>query len=458
MGTNAPSIAIGQANYKMPTSNECDYACTKCKFGCDAVVMRKDLPDHEALCPFRILNCKWCQLKLFANCLLEHESICEEREVECTHARLGCTAVIPFDMRAQHVANDCLYEVVDCPFSSVGCNGRMMRKDIDSHEEAAMKQHNRLLSLNIQSLQQKAVEQEGSIQSLNRDKQTLQQKIASQDTTADNQGKKSIEQAKSIQSLERDISLLRQQMVSLKLTNGSNCITQEAPLHEIVFKVKVADLVRGGAVRNRSDYRMVGAYNLNVSVQKGSVADGDFLGVFLHVENGPFPCHAKFTLEVVHWDRKVESARKGVFTNTFEKEGGYGWPDCIRLSKIAAAESPYVSNEKGIPGFFCPQHHPLALTIRSGRAICDVCERPTGMVHNLCCRSCDYDICDECSNVTNHTKGTNGLYYCGRRLGVTAIPGSDGQCGPNDGPQCKGCQALFPGMVTFIANFRIVGK
>ena len=30
-------------------------------------------------------------------------------------------------------------------------------------------------------------------------------------------------------------------------------------------------------------------------------------------------------------------------------------------------------------------------------------------------------------------------YYCGRRLGVDAIPGSDGQCGPSNGPQCASC-------------------
>jgi hypothetical protein len=31
-------------------------------------------------------------------------------------------------------------------------------------------------------------------------------------------------------------------------------------------------------------------------------------------------------------------------------------------------------------------------------------------------------------------------YYCSRILGQSAIPGSDGQCGPNDGPQCKDCK------------------
>ena len=33
-----------------------------------------------------------------------------------------------------------------------------------------------------------------------------------------------------------------------------------------------------------------------------------------------------------------------------------------------------------------------------------------------------------------------GKFYCGRRLGSGAIPGSDGQCGPDGGPQCASCR------------------
>ena len=31
-------------------------------------------------------------------------------------------------------------------------------------------------------------------------------------------------------------------------------------------------------------------------------------------------------------------------------------------------------------------------------------------------------------------------YYCGRRLGTDAIPGSDGRCGIHNGPQCASCK------------------
>ena len=37
-----------------------------------------------------------------------------------------------------------------------------------------------------------------------------------------------------------------------------------------------------------------------------------------------------------------------------------------------------------------------------------------------------------------------GKFYCGRNLGVTIIPGSDGNCGPSNGPQCPDCLAFAP--------------
>jgi len=36
--------------------------------------------------------------------------------------------------------------------------------------------------------------------------------------------------------------------------------------------------------------------------------------------------------------------------------------------------------------------------------------------------------------------GGRGKYYCGRKMGAAVIPGSDGRCGPNGGPQCPSCR------------------
>jgi hypothetical protein len=40
------------------------------------------------------------------------------------------------------------------------------------------------------------------------------------------------------------------------------------------------------------------------------------------------------------------------------------------------------------------------------------------------------------------TGSTADMLYCGRRLGRDVIPGSDGRCGPNNGPQCADCKGL----------------
>ena len=47
---------------------------------------------------------------------------------------------------------------------------------------------------------------------------------------------------------------------------------------------------------------------------------------------------------------------------------------------------------------------------------------------------------------------TASNYYCGRRLGTSVIPGSDGQCGPNNGPQCPDCKGLTRGSESLLAS------
>eukprot|EP00798_Chlamydomonas_sp_ICE-L_P029420 gene29420-5768_t len=53
---------------------------------------------------------------------------------------------------------------------------------------------------------------------------------------------------------------------------------------------------------------------------------------------------------------------------------------------------------------------------------------------------------DEGAAVTRTTQSdrNTGLYlfYCARTLGTETIPGSDGQCGPSDGPQCHSCKCF----------------
>ena len=262
--------------------NECVYAGALCGFGCGAVVRRIDMPEHKA-------------------------SICPKRDVPCTN--VGCTAVMPEPTIAAHKANDCLYEVVDCPFSGMGCKECVLRKDVESHEEAAMKQHNRLLLQDNRSLRQDNLSFRQDIQSVQQDNL----------------------------SLREDILSLQQKMAE-----------QEGRLDEqqqqIVLKVKLVDLVQVGEVDLNSDENTVGAYSACMSVQKGHLHNGDYCGVYLHLENGLFPCHVSSTFKLVHWDGKSESACKEDDADLYEVAGGRGWVKFIPLSKFTARASPYVNN------------------------------------------------------------------------------------------------------------------
>ena len=163
-----------------------------------------------------------------------------------------------------------------------------MRKDIDGHEESAMKQHNRLLLQGNQSLQQKTAEQ-----------------------------------AESIRLLQQN---------------------QLYQLHQIVHKVKLADLVVDGEVEMWSDAKMIGGAHNAYIVQKGYAWNDDCCGVLLRQVDGPFPCHVTSTTEIVHWDELSSSTVKSDLTHAYKNTEKWGFLKFIPLSKLTAAASPYVNN------------------------------------------------------------------------------------------------------------------
>jgi hypothetical protein len=110
----------------------------------------------------------------------------------------------------------------------------------------------------------------------------------------------------------------------------------------------------------------------------------------------------------------------------------------------------------------CQNGHALSLSrvsYANGQGfICNVCAaHHMGGTERWWCSACHYDVCLACRGATPTlvVQATNragfamapgsetGLLYCGRRMGVAVIPGSDGQCGPTNGPQCPDCIAAI---------------
>jgi len=58
--------------------------------------------------------------------------------------------------------------------------------------------------------------------------------------------------------------------------------------------------------------------------------------------------------------------------------------------------------------------------------------------------SLDQRVNDEGAPMTMSRMRWVSNFYCGREVGVNRVPGSDGFCGPNHGPQCPSCQRWSP--------------
>ena len=296
----------GKLNDAKTHFNTCMYAGVVCRLGCGEAIKRIDMPEHEAsACPKR-------------------------RAVPCTNA--GCTDVMPGPLLAAHKANDCLYGKVDCPFRSVGCNERLLRKDVKNHVDAAVNQHmllllqdNRSLREVNQTLRQDSQSQRQDIQSQREEKQYLKLKVTELE-----------------ESVRQDVAglLPNVQMLQQVLSSHEGRLNRQQ--NEIVLKANIAEFLRDGEVLMFSDNMVVGPYVVSMCVKKGGAANGDSCGIYLHLMGGPFPCRVFVNFEVVNWDGKRASICKAKFTHTYEHAIAYGSPEFLPLRELTNAGSPYV--------------------------------------------------------------------------------------------------------------------
>ena len=257
-----------------------------------------DAKQHFKECRYAGTLCGFgCGAIVIRKNMTEHTTItCPKRAVPCSN--VGCKALMPEPMLAAHKANSCPFEKVDCPFKSAGCREHVLRKDAKNHADTAINQHMLLLLQSNQSLQGDNHLLRQDIQALQRDNFLLQQQVADQDN--------------------------KQQ-------------------HEIVFKVKVGDFLRAGEVSKESSPSLVGAYNAEVTVQKGYDTNGDSCGVYLYLNDGPFPCRVSCCIDIVHWGGKAESDFMFEYTKVFNSASSRGNQKLIPIRELTVIPSPYVN-------------------------------------------------------------------------------------------------------------------
>ncbi len=304
--------------------HECGYAGVKCSYaGCNEVVARRDMAEHEASCLHRIEPCGMCEQQVKIAELAQHQLVCLKRQVDCDNH--GCDARIAFDKLADHKANDCGREIVGCPFASMGCAALMLRKDVEAHEDAALRQHNRLLLM-------KAKEQQEEYEEV---KDELEQ----------------VKKTHKVAMLELEVVKLAHDELMEEVEELRGQVG-----YEIVLRVKHAVLTGREPVVPRypshptrvcSEDKVVQGLKVSIYVQTKNInpEDQDHYGVYLEVRNGPFPCKATCIWELVHYDGNPQSAVKDEHEYTFTKFEAWGHPRFISKARLASADNnPYVKD------------------------------------------------------------------------------------------------------------------
>ena len=120
----------------------CDFAKVYCTQGCGKLILCKDLAQHcNNECSERKIKCKYCE-ELDHHEVINgrHTIVCEEYPVKCPR---GCTQSVG-DIKRKYLkkhAEVCPLEEVQCPFSEVGCDASILRKDVNAHIEANGQEH-----------------------------------------------------------------------------------------------------------------------------------------------------------------------------------------------------------------------------------------------------------------------------------------------------------------------------
>ena len=162
----------------------CEYRPRPCKWaGCGAHVAFNVLAAHEGVCLKRVVQCPHpgCNATGITFDTLEaHLRTCEYRELTCKWP--GCGAIFTSARRMAHENNDCVkrelkcpngcpknhivfdeleahrrtcqFETVACPYASLGCEVRMLRKAVTTHESGSTTKHNQLLLAAVCGLRQ----------------------------------------------------------------------------------------------------------------------------------------------------------------------------------------------------------------------------------------------------------------------------------------------------------------
>ena len=119
----------------------CQFATVLCPRECKTSngkswhFMRKDLAEHlRKDCPHRPHHCEYCGkdgTHVFIT--QDHDKFCGQKIVHCPSSE--CTKTMPRQDTEHHIYTECQYAVVACKYQGIGCDVKVVRKEILPHEQ-----------------------------------------------------------------------------------------------------------------------------------------------------------------------------------------------------------------------------------------------------------------------------------------------------------------------------------
>lgn len=127
----------------MDLVNHMQYECKKhlipCNNdGCKQNIFREDMNKHLQICPFRIVDCEFCNTSIASILLPQHHEVCPKYVMSCPQK---CGSKITREDEDNHIFKDCLNTLMNCPLSSIGCLATFQKKNFHSHMEVMLKEH-----------------------------------------------------------------------------------------------------------------------------------------------------------------------------------------------------------------------------------------------------------------------------------------------------------------------------
>jgi len=157
-----------------------NYECLKetisCEYApdCKEKDLRENILNHIKTCPYRLVQCEYCDETMTFENLEYHNKVCPNIPVECSNK---CGKKIPMNKLKYHLEEECDNTVIECPFNLVGCEYYDLRLKLKPHLEQDLERHLRMLTDKIHKLEKGLNEANSRIEELNNENNLLKKNI-----------------------------------------------------------------------------------------------------------------------------------------------------------------------------------------------------------------------------------------------------------------------------------------